>query len=470
MPKSVTEYFGIDKERFKATGALDILLDLDSLLYIDPHLLKVADTPELQGSYETFCEHFAKLLQVLRHSRHRDDPFWRAADDLLDFPEVSGLCLGYGKAGTTGSGMGSELRAALLETAKLIVDAGIMDPIIFELVGLFQDDVGPDRVSDMSARVIRKHLYSYTEHVFNELGVDPVDTVDIEGFRLPKNPYNGKPVILVPVEILNPLPVALDWSDVDTITTHNVALRARLNETVGSTWREARTRLSKADFRQLIIEHPELLADLLTKYKGKPRDKYDYASSPLGAALLHELAVQYVKEEPLALALVKKSPDEVVAVVAAICGKFKGHIELHGGSRVLYKAPAEPHREEVAQILFYMVADAYCEANDLELSREANAGRGPVDFKIAGGYSSRVNVETKLSTNSKLLHGYQTQLEEYNKAEGAYHSFFVVIDLGNKGEWLERLNDDRNGALGAGKKAPEVIVIDGRMKPSASKI
>jgi hypothetical protein len=245
MPHSVTEVCGIDKGRFDETGALNILLDVDTRLFIDPHLLDTVDAPELQGAHDTFRGHFAKLLKVLGGSKEPGDPFWRAADRLLEFPEVSGLCIGYGRETTAGSGMGDELRARLLGTAKAIIDAGIEDPEIFELIGLLEEGVGADRVSDMTARVIRRHLYAYTERVFAQVGVERGETVDVEGHRLPRNPYSGKPIILVPKDILRPLPIAHDWSDVDAVCATNEQLRQAVNAVIGNTWREATERIHK---------------------------------------------------------------------------------------------------------------------------------------------------------------------------------------------------------------------------------
>ena len=59
----------------------------------------------------------------------------------------------------------------------------------------------------------------------------------------------------------------------------------------------------------------------------------------------------------------------------------------------------------------------YCDANDFDITPEADGGAGPVDFKISKGYQYRVVVEMKLSSNSNLVHGFEVQLPEYQKAE-----------------------------------------------------
>ncbi len=73
--------------------------------------------------------------------------------------------------------------------------------------------------------------------------------------------------------------------------------------------------------------------------------------------------------------------------------------------------------EKYAQRLFFAVAYNYCKVNNLDITLEADSGTGPVDFKLSTGFDSRVLVEVKLSSNGKLVAGYQKQLESYKAAE-----------------------------------------------------
>lgn len=72
----------------------------------------------------------------------------------------------------------------------------------------------------------------------------------------------------------------------------------------------------------------------------------------------------------------------------------------------------------------------YISANDLDISFEPDAGRGPVDFKVSRGGDKTI-VEVKLSTNTQYLHGYEEQVEEYGKAECTDKMIYVFVDLGN---------------------------------------
>ena len=460
MPKTVTQFFKLDAGKFTKSGAFDALLDIDSKLFIDPHLLRKTTVPELAGARQTLKQHFTNVLTLLAHSREKGDVFWRRAKDLLIFPEVQGLCIGYGKEGTAGSGIGPDLRDRLLNTAKQIIDAGINDPEIFELIGLFEEDIGPDRISDMTARIIRDHLHKFTRRVFRELGIHKA-----------KNPYNERDVILVPKELLHPLPVAHDWSDVDIVAAENKALRQRVNKIVGRTWKHATTRIAKRQLKNALLNNPDLVRDLIKQYKAKPVEPYDFGKDPFGEVTWHRAAHRLAERLHLALSLPPApTPNDVLKVVLAICGKFKEAIENHDLAKLLYNENGSPRHEAYAQRLFYAMADAYCEANNLDLSRESNAGRGPVDFKVSGGYHSRVIVEIKLSSNPKLVRGFERQIGEYSKAEKAHKAIYAVIDVGKSGKWRERLAKAANNAKRTVQSVPDIFDIDGRLKKSASKM
>ncbi len=55
---------------------------------------------------------------------------------------------------------------------------------------------------------------------------------------------------------------------------------------------------------------------------------------------------------------------------------------------------------------------------DVDMSRESDAGRGPVDFKFAPGWNRRALIEVKLLSSSKLLQGADAQLPQYLASEG----------------------------------------------------
>lgn len=94
MLGSISKYIGVDSKIFAKTGAFDAILDVDSKLFIDPHLLKSTQAPELSESYGKFCKRFEHILKLLANSQHINDFLWTEAERKFTFSEVQGLCIG----------------------------------------------------------------------------------------------------------------------------------------------------------------------------------------------------------------------------------------------------------------------------------------------------------------------------------------------------------------------------------------
>ena len=114
-----------------------------------------------------------------------------------------------------------------------------------------------------------------------------------------------------------------------------------------------------------------------------------------------------------------------------------------------------------------MTAYYYCLANNLDLSPEPNAGRGPVDFKISRGNDKTV-IEIKLTSNQDTIHGFETQIEEYAKAENTSNKVFLMIDNGHKiraGKVMKLYKEK----IQSGENPATVICVNAEPKESASK-
>lgn len=471
MPTPISKVLGVSHENLVAQGAFDGFVDVDSRLYVDPHLLHSTKAPALAGARERFRDYFANVIRVLQAAHGRHPAFRAQATRLLTFREVPNTGLGYAKADIEGSAIGPRLARALTNLAVDILAAGIDDPDIFELVGLLQEGIGADRISDMTVWIILPELLRFTEQVARSLEVATQRrTFRQQAYDLPINPRNNRIIVLIPQDILRDLPVAESWADIDTVSSQNAALRARVNPIIGSSWRHATRRVTKAAFRDTVLKHPDLLRDLLHQYKKKPAVPYDFATDPAAQQLWFYLSQEQASKYPLDLShYAPVTADKVAEVVRQICDRFKALVEDNRLSRILYNDDGTRRHERIAQLGFFAVADAYCHANDLDLSPEANAGIGPVDFKISGGYESRVNVEIKLSSNPHLVDGFTTQLPLYNKAEKAKHSFLLAVRVDDNLHRINEVQRVRQEWLETGKRAPELIIIDGRQRPSASK-
>lgn len=107
---------------------------------------------------------------------------------------------------------------------------------------------------------------------------------------------------------------------------------------------------------------------------------------------------------------------------------------------------------------------------DIDVSRENNTGVGAIDFKFSRGRQGKTIVEVKRSGNVNLLHGYVTQLPEYMRSEAAEYGIFVIIKEDDMDEEHIRTVHEASSAIKQkGEYAPEIVVIDARVKSTASK-
>jgi hypothetical protein len=173
MAKRLSQYFGVPAETLKKNGVFNGYIGIDSKLFIDPNLLKTAKTPEFADGRDVIEKYFANVIKLLGLSSTRGDVAWREAANRLLFREQSGIALGYANVNSNGSGIGPSLAARLTERAAEIINLGVKDPVIFELIGLFEDDFGADRLSDMAVAILVEHFVAYSERIAEELDLKP---------------------------------------------------------------------------------------------------------------------------------------------------------------------------------------------------------------------------------------------------------------------------------------------------------
>lgn len=452
-PERFSEHFGVAPDAMARAGVLDPTLNVDTRLFIDPLLLENSSHSEIaEGARSTYEQHFTTVIEFRSRATGTTDVAWRSAQRLLSFPEIKWTCLGYGAESVSGSGSGANMTGQFIETARQIVSLGVDDPDLFVAMALFEEGVGPDRISDMTTNVILRDLLRFNTRVLAELGVSgsPVQLRLRSGKSfdavLPVNPYlrDGGPVILVPVDVLRDLPVATDWSEVADAASKNEQLRNQANEQIARLW-EVRSRKDKGALRRWALSGRDEFETFLEMVRGASSRPYDMAGDPLGEVFWRRLAATLADQVPLTI---NKPPAlnlaGVVSVVEQIIEQFRLLIEDRRFSEELYHAGV-PRPEKAAQRLFFAVAHAYCKANDLDLTPEADTGNGPIDFKVSRGFAGRVLVEIKLSRNGKLINGYTKQLEAYKVAEETMQGFYVVVDVGQMGNKDTRLLRHGNG-------------------------
>lgn len=466
MPVTFSEQFGINKEDIKRIGVFDVILDVDTRVFIDPALLCISSAPEFQNSKIKVEKYFSDIITLLSHAKSCKDMYWRNADLRLKFRELSGTCFGYTQNGTDGNAIGSVLRTKVLKTIKDLIDEGETDPALFELLGVFQESIGCDRISDLITFILTSEMLSYTNRVVTTLGINSTSiTYRQTSYNTCINPYNNKPLLLLPADILSPLPVAESFDDIDFICWENQRVRDEINAyfDLGN-----RKKLSKAEILLYMRQSKSFREALISSYKALPVQPYDFDLDPAGEYIWQQVAKEYVENYPLELqvsSLVQIS--DVLSVAHIICQKFKELIEVNGLHDLLYDSNKKPKHERAAQLLFFGIADSYCSANNIDLSREINGGRGPVDFELSRGAMDKVVVEVKLTSNGQLKHGIEKQLPVYMRQEKTHRAIYLIVDNGHP-KALENFFSFYNDLPMNQKGKIDIVTIDGTYKASAS--
>ncbi|ERP98407.1 hypothetical protein Q669_19055 [Labrenzia sp. C1B10] len=469
-PILFSEHFNIDEAELKKRGIVDPFLNVDTQLFVDPILLDKSSFEVIRtDAYNAFRDHFTKVIRLLIISQGEGDAAWKGAQKLLSLEEPPANGLGYGGSDRAGTSRPEELRDTILRTTKDIIELGARDPEMISLMGFFEEQVGPDTISDLTSRVIEPQLSTLTNEVCGELGIPTKLSTGAKTIALPHyTSAAGKEraLVLVPEDIVRALPDAKDWSEIDEAAAANRDIRDRVNALLAGiatpTVAERKEALKRA-----ALQSPDALNALLAALKGITSN-YDPNDDALGYYKLKEIlssdlkAFESTKKYDLAGGVTV-----IEEVVRDTLNMFKQHVE-HGNLWEELWIGDKPKKERAAQLIYYAIADSYCEANNIDISPEANMGGGPMDFKYSQGYNARVVVEMKRSSGT-VVHGYEKQLEIYKEAARTNRGVFVIMDYGDMGDKLNTIQKIRADRLAAGEQASEIVVIDATPKASASK-
>lgn len=425
--------------------------------------LKVCDIPEFQASYQSINDHFSKIATLLNVSDSKEDKMYQSAIKLFKFSEVNGINLGFSES-EHGAGFGEKLRKQVISDAFDIVKKGVQYPEIFQLVSLFEENIGPDRLSDMVATIIYPDIVKFTKRIQNELGINKEkysEYIFLED-GLVVNPYKDCEILFLPKDILHELPIAKCWDDIDRVVSENENIRREINEAVGEEWSRWYSRDKKAYLKEHIFKDPEKCSRVIEGYRKSEVAKYDLNNDvEYFAATL----IKTMKREGINFAVEGAKEKDSFEAALDVLDIFKEWVEYNKGWDTIQGAESSK-REKIVQRLIHLGSKNYILANDWDINFESDAGRGPVDFKVSRRGDKTI-VEIKLSTNTQYLHGYEEQVEEYGKAECTDNMIYVFVDLGNLGR-LKKITDTHQLNLRNQKKVPELMIIDVIAKNAAS--
>lgn len=205
-------------------------LGVDVPVGIDPFLLFKSRDPELRGLHEGIMNVFCSGVECIKAGREQD------ARAIFQFPEVAEVGLGYTRQGKRGSGLGNFLSELILRTLRdspAMLDRGVRHVEELQLISM---GIGPDRVSDIAASLIKKFLIEYTQKQCITWNLPITSGVPVQHyfdhdaqnwadgyFDLPTSPMDNSPILLVPRRIVRALP----WINYDDFVKLEFAVYLR---------------------------------------------------------------------------------------------------------------------------------------------------------------------------------------------------------------------------------------------------
>ena len=470
-----SEAFGI--ERTDQDDWFDPDLSIDTPLFVDPIML-LQDSPYWRKAHEELVNHFGHCYPLVAKSISLTSNSAKVAHKLLTFPEPSEFCLGYTASGTAGSGSGRGFARSLVDGIKVAIKAGLDVPAHIEELGILNEGFGADRISDATCNVLKHRFIAYTQEVCRRHDI-PMYTHSIKNSRvdlsinrwiteqvpLPSTPIDNRPIILVPERFLNDLPVlnADDWFN----SSLNADLRTDLNIKIGE-------RVSKSNVVNIARKHADRVRRW-TEHQASRHDLqgYDFHHDPLGVVQFDRLSVTFALANPLNAPWKPPANQmELSELVADILDKFKTFIEEQRGWELLWNADGTEKPESAVQLLFLGMARHYLAQYNVEVDREVELGRGPVDFKLSCGTSMKLLIEIKKVHNGKFWNGLEAQLPSYMVSDGTDEGWFVAVRYRDRKSSEQRVKElpMRVRALNDNGKHFKSLVIDARPKLSASKL
>lgn len=471
MALTYSRFFKVKHRDFVKKGVYNAFLDQDSLLHIDPLLLKGSEIPEFKNAYTEFFNYFRLFIPLVKASKadNLQDRFFNQMVKRFTFKEIPNTGLGFSKGNTRGRGISGTISIQLAHSAYTIIKAGIEDPEIFGLMQLIEDNMAADRISDMAIAILQRHFLEYTQRIALEMGLTTHSYTFEYGvmFQIPF--YKDKPIHFIPESFLANLPVAHDFEEIDNVCNYNNRLKRKIAELIGVNWAEYKD-YKKKDWKNLIVGNKDCYKAAISFYKNLNAIPYDFTADnkkQYQVVLLQELLDEIPFQKPTEY---ENEEEEVYKLTLAMCHKFKHLVEHNRISELFYRNNRTPDETDW-QLLLYTVADTYKIAGNLDLSitREDNPGVGEIDFHITKGSRANSVIEIKRSTNENLIHGYRTQLPAYMKAERAQSGIFMVImEKDNIDEIKQKIGEVQKDMENKGEYIPEIVYINGMRQYSAS--
>jgi len=476
-----SDYFDVDTVAFTQHGALNICVDADLPVFIDPFLLFASNKPEYTQLHDLIVGH---LVYLKEYAETTSSPDIR----LFQFPEIRQNWLGVSRWGNSGRGLGPKFARNLITAfGGMYSDFGsesITQSSHIEKLTLLGSGIGRDFISDFTTNLSLEYLLRYTEEfalehlkvhqkaqfsvrcVFNrELNVWEPRTFTLPILFRGDNDF----VVLTPLDMLTKDDSFICRSELQgqfrqiAAALSNKSLRDAVNLFF---LRQLPTSPRGRDIEKAVTDTLNEFPQILDHYIHQKELSKD-AAPTVSAEKIEEIKEKLIQTITNLCDLVAESSDFFKTPIDSYSSALqrslylKQVIEDNDGYRIFYKDRVPFASEEVIQRIFRLTWFG----TDYSVDAEVNNGRGPADYKVSYGKRDSTIVEFKLGKSSSLERNLLNQTEIYKKASLSISDIKVILCYSQ--EEIDRVNRvlksiDQEGA-------ENIVVIDGSWKESASK-
>lgn len=356
----------------------DPILHQDTLLFIDPFSVFKSQDELFKDSYSEIMYFFQQAFELIAHSGGvKSHLSYKKAESMLLFPEVNAICLGYSNS-QQGSGTGLKWARTLTYNISKIIAKGVMHISHFEELGIFCEGIDPDRLSDMTANLLKIRLIRYTQKICNLYNV-PMKKQRVQNayfdykykcwcsdeYLLPVNPYKkNSPILLLPKNFLNVLP---EINSDDFSETIQLAERLRNDFNY-----EVDINLDKEAITKIAIDNYDLVKeyiDIVEKREVKPfGDLMKQTLHYVWYGLSKNISIN----NPFTFDSIVND-ETFFEKINKFVNYYKEFIEFRSGYKLLWNDTKNaPRSEEDVQLLFKGILDEHCRAYNIDLTREVN--------------------------------------------------------------------------------------------------
>ncbi|BDA76309.1 hypothetical protein CAL7716_104750 (plasmid) [Calothrix sp. PCC 7716] len=451
----------------------DPCMSLDTLLFIDPFLVFKSNNPFFSKSRENFFDFFRVAFELAHEAigcSCKAAYKQKQLEEILKFPEVQELCLGFSKESIKGSGSGSGyskgFTSALIKLAEEDKDKSYKIQH-FEEIEIFTLGIGRDRISDATANIIKLELIKYTQSVCQQFKI-PTSGCLIKNarfnykdklwencyFTLPKNPFydvkereKRRAVILVPKELLGVSHAIGSEGFEDYIKNYrNEDLRANLNHEI---LKELKKPKSKKEVIKGIAEKHRYLVHDYIKYIEEHEAEIKPYNLEIDNKNLYrndKKSYEFVIANPIDISV--SNEQDFIQFLEFVINQFKIFVEDKEGYKLLWDISKDltdssyeyKHRNEFnAQSLFAEIMLGYCKFNDITISNESEICKKIINF-IFSEYNNSAFIKLKLAKNIlSKQYGLENFLVDV-RMHDTHHNYLVAIAYAEKEiEGLEKL-------------------------------